>query len=113
MHRLVAKGVAILTNAARPWQKVRGPGRAMIATRARLGWTVKDAATLITDTGKTLLLELDPPPVVRAAVCEAVKRWRWRRVELHIPQLQFRGAGVGGEMAEVWRALNPKKSTTE
>ena len=35
MHRLVARGVARPVNAARPWQLVRGPGTALVATCAR------------------------------------------------------------------------------
>lgn len=103
LYSLAAKGVTKLVNAARPWHNVRGPGTAVVASCARIGWKLRDAAALVTDRGNILRLDLDSPQVVKAAVCESVKRWRWKRVELHIPQLQIRGAGVGGDMAAVWK----------
>ena len=56
LGRLAARSVAKLTNAAKPWSNVRGPGTAVVASCARIGWKVRDAATLVTDKGK------DPAP---------------------------------------------------
>ena len=59
----------------------------MVASAERLGWTVCSAVYLITDTGGSLNLRLDPPVVIEKKVCEAVKRWRWKRVaskQVHI-----------------------------
>ena len=49
------------------WQKVHGPTAALIATCARIEWTVQDASTLITHTGRVLRLDLDPPPSCASA----------------------------------------------
>ena len=108
---LVAKAKARLHAVANIWRHVRGPGAAAVATCARLNWVVVDAATMITDAGRTLHLDLDPPAVIRKEVRAAVHRWRWRRLEHQFPQLNRRSyseeaSGVGGEMTSIWRALN-------
>ena len=47
--------------------------------------------------------------VFRAEVVEAMKRWRWRRVEQAFPELAIGSNGRGGEMRPVWAALNSRE----
>ena len=63
------------------WNRVRGPIAATIATCARIGWTVVNATKLLSHTGRVFDLEVDPPVVVREAANDAVKLWRWQRIE--------------------------------
>lgn len=98
-----------LTLAAFPWQHVKGPAAATVATCARLEWEVKDACTMVTDEGRKLELDLEPPAVIKREVIEAVKRWRWSRVTVAFPQMELAGANIGGEMRPVWAALNFRK----
>jgi hypothetical protein len=53
----------------------------MVASCARIKWTVLDAFRLKTDAGVVLDLRLDPPAMVEAQVKRAVERWRWRNME--------------------------------
>ena len=49
--------------------------------RARLEWGMKGATTILTDVDRTLGLQTEPPAVVKKEVAEAVRRWRWKRIE--------------------------------
>lgn len=67
------------------------------------------ATTILTHEGKTVNLELDPPPVVRAEVVRAVQQWVWERVERVFPQLrQGNGRQSLGEMRSIWQVLSSK-----
>lgn len=92
------------------WQKVYGLVSATIATCSRIGWTVRIASTLVTDKGRILHLDLDPPIVIWEEVTEALKRWRWRRVEQAFPQLIVGGSQCGGKVRAVYAALKSKRS---
>ncbi len=81
-----------LAKAKSPWMRVAGPSAAMLATTARLGWSVKDVDTIITDDGRILDLKIDPPIVIKDEVIRAVRRWRWKRIVQYAPQL-----GCGGD----------------
>ena len=83
----VARAIARLSGAARPWGKVHGPAAAAVASAHRLRWTVRGATVFVTDRGRILDLTLDPPAVVRKEVAEAVTRWRWARVADQHPHL--------------------------
>ena len=65
----------------RPWAVVRGPSAAMAATVAQIGWQVASATELITDEGRKLLLDEDPPVVILKEVKDATRRWRLRNVQ--------------------------------
>ena len=71
----------------------------MVATAARIGWQTVNSTTLITDLGEILDLRLDPPKVVAHQVFEAVKRWRWKRLEKQHKRLAEGGTGRGPMMA--------------
>ncbi len=94
-----------LAKARRPWSAVNGPAAAMVATAARLNWTVVDAVTLISDTGRRLELRRDPPCVIKREVHGAVRRWRWRRICL-ASGYPFGKSDDGGEVClDVFRRL--------
>ncbi len=69
-----------LMRARRPWAAVKGPAAATLASAARLGWDVTDAAHFRTDLGRVLDLRRDPPCIIKQEVHEAVERWRWKRI---------------------------------
>ena len=81
-----------ITSSDRPWSVVTGPAAALLCTLERVGWKVTSASSLVTDTGRTLDLQVDPPIVVARCMEAAVRRWRWRNMaELH-PSLKQSGA---------------------
>ena len=63
---LAAQAKLQLARSKRIWATVYGPGAAMMATCARIRWTVLDAFRLVTDTGVELDLRPDPPAIVEA-----------------------------------------------
>ena len=75
-------------NAAKqPWSVATGHAAALLLTLQRVGWQVVNATTLITDDGRTLDLNLDPPIVVSRCMVRAVRRWRWRNMSKAHPSL--------------------------
>ena len=110
---LAAQAKLQLARAKRIWATVKGPGAAMVASCARLQWTVLDAFRLKTDAGVVLDLRLDPPALVEAQVKSAVERWRWRNMEKGIPELATNGTGRGAMMQPIWSLLNSKKENLE
>ena len=108
---LAAQAMLQLAKAKRIWATVHGPGAAMVATCARIQWTVRDAFRLVTDTGTELDLRLDPPAAVDAQVKKAVERWRWRNIEKSIPELATNGSGRGAMMQPIWSLLRSRKRT--
>ncbi len=111
LRLLIRAAKAKLTSALRPWSCVRGPAGAAVASAARLGWHFVDAATLVTDQGRTLELDADPPAVVKREVTRAVRRWRWRRIEARYPHLDSGGEGRGACLAPVIRLLRGNGAT--
>ena len=107
LQRIVDDAVNRLNGAKNKWAVCYGPGAAMVMTCRRLGWTVRSATKLITDTGELLDLILDPPKVVVNQVYAAVQRWRWRRVERQLPQLKSKGTGRGPLIEPLWQLLKP------
>ena len=67
-----------LTKAKRQWAAVKGPAAAMVATLARLGWTVVDAARVYTDKREEVDFVKDPPARVKQHINDSVRRWRWK-----------------------------------
>ena len=108
MARLTATTKRRLRRATNAWARVKGPAAAMIASCGRLGWTVVSSTELITDQGETLDLLLDSPAAVKLEVARAVKRWRWRNLEVLMPQLKKGGSGVGALMEPIAKPLKSK-----
>ena len=106
MSRLVTTAARLLRRVTSPWQNVRGPAAAMLASADRLSWQVLDHSTLVTDAGRTLQLELDPPIVIKREVMASVRRWRDRRVFAKHPHLGNSADSHGLYMQTHWALLN-------
>ncbi len=103
----VAKAKTKLAAARRPWAAVTGPAGAVVATAARIGWKIDDAATMVTDEGVLLSLRVDPPAVIKKEVYAAVRRWRWARVVAKHPQLAVGDANGEGALEPLRKLLRP------
>ena len=90
-----------MSKARNVWAQVKGPATAVVATAARISWTFTDAGSVMTDLGVVINLRVDPPRVVAEMVYEAVKRWRWKRIELKLPQLAAAGTGRRANLAPI------------
>ena len=108
MDVIVGAAKEMVAAARNQWARACGPGVAMVMSCMRLGWEVITARHLVTHDGEHLHLKLDPPAVVLQKVIEAVKRWRWLRIEQSCPQLAANGAGRGALMEPIWQLLNSK-----
>ena len=108
IEQLANTAITTLGKAKNVWAKVKGPAAALVATAARIGWQTVNATTLITDRGDVLDLRLDPPKVVAQQVFDAVKRWRWQRIEKKHRRLAEGGTGRGAMMTPVWKLLRSK-----
>ena len=102
-----------LSAARRPWAVVRGPAAATLASVERLGWIMPNVTTFVTDRGRVLDLNADPPIVVQREVHDAVSRWRWRRIEAAHPHLHSGGEGRGALLAPVQRLLRTSATTEQ
>ena len=83
---------ARLANATSPWSKVTGPAAALICTLDRVGWKVASATKLITETGRVLDLQIDPPVIIGRLMEAAVRKWRWSNVSATHPSIGNNGA---------------------
>jgi hypothetical protein len=101
MERLATVAKKKLKKAKNIWAKVKGPAAAMVASCRRLGWTVISSTEILTDQGLTLDMHLDSPAAIKNEVTRAVKRWRWRNLEVLMPQLKRGGA----ELEHLWNPL--------
>ena len=108
MDQLILRPKGVFRTAKRVWAQVKDPAAAIVATAARLGWDFINAHTVITDLGATINLRVDRPKDVPDLVYEAVKRWRWKRVEKKHPYLATSGRGRGANMAPIWKLLRSK-----
>ena len=61
MRRMIRFAKRKLRRATRKWSVCCGPAAAFIATCNRLLWQVVDETTVITDQGRTIDFELEPP----------------------------------------------------
>ena len=113
LRALAAQAKLQLARSKRIWASVKGPGAAMVASCARLQWTVLDAFQLRTDAGVVLDLRLDPPAIVEAQVKKAVERWRWRNIEKKIPELASNGSGNGAMMQPIWSLMQSTREDLE
>lgn len=92
---------------------VKGPASAMVASCHRLGWTVISSTELRTDLGETPDLLLDSPAAVKLEVARAVQRWRWRNLEVQMPQLKKGGSGAGAFMEPITKLLKSKANNED
>ena len=112
LQRIVGQAIPKLANAKSKWQHVKGPGAAMVASAQRIGWVVESATRIQTETGRVLLLDEDPPVVVKRAVEQAVRMWR---DSLIIAKFQHLNGNTvpnhGLQVAPIWTVLNCKTNT--
>ena len=113
MQKVITKAKLVMRDAKNRWAKSKGPGAAYLLTCQRLGWVVVDATLVRTDLDELLDLRLDPPAVVLQRCDDAVRRWRWKRIELSCPKLAAEGSGRGPLMEPLWRLLKSKSETDE
>ena len=85
----------------------------MVMTCLRIDWVVTSARHLVTHEGELLDLKLDPPAVVLLKVADAVRRWRWKKIEKSCPQLAVNGSGRGVVMEPLWQLLNAKTTSDD
>ena len=105
---LVQRAIELLASASNVWNCVRGPGAAFVASAQRLGWTVKDATSMIDDRGNHISLFRDSPAQVRVLVHRSVRRWRWRRIEDKCPSLCQSDGGYGAHVKPLFKLINCK-----
>ena len=113
MRRMINFAKRKLRRAARQWSVCCGPAAAFVATCNRLLWKVVDESTVITDLGRTISFELDPPKEVEREVDEAVRRWRWRRIVKHDGSTGVDVAGRGAFMEPIWKLLRSRQNDEE
>ena len=93
LHKSVVKARMELAKAKRHWSVVRGPASALVATLARVGWTLVDAVTAYTDLQEEVSFLRDSPAMVKMLMNQAVRRWRWRVAGLEVRVGDGRGEG--------------------
>ena len=81
-----------------------------MATCNRILWKVVDYATVITDQGRKLHLQLDSPKAVELEVDNAVRRWRWRRIAKQQGEAGADIAGRGAFMEPIWQLLKSRQN---
>ena len=73
--------------AQRPWLRVVGPAGATVTSLRRIGWEPLSASVWVDDRGiQVSLLDSSPKTVIKL-VHEAVRRWSWRQLAQHHPEL--------------------------
>ena len=80
-----------------------------MCTLQRVGWTIDDASTMVTDLGQRLDLHIDPPVVIGRKMCEPVRRWRWRTMAESHADLPPEGANF----APIIKLLTSKRDDDE
>jgi len=87
----------------------KGPIAATILTLKRIGWSLEDGHTMVTDTGATLNLTVDSPAFVVDQVTQAVRRKIGSEIDVSLPFLQAKGRGP--VRSGVRRLLRAKKNS--
>ena len=101
MQKSIRKAKVALVSAKRQWAVVKGPAAALVATVARLGWTVVDATLAFTDLKEEVSFTKDPPAAIKKMVFDAVRRWRWRVAGFAGEE----GSGGGRCEGPVWKPI--------
>ena len=113
LNRMLDDAKVRVEGAKNKWAVAYGPAAAVVLTCRRIKWEMLDATKVRTDEGEVLDLTRDPPIVVINKVCQAVQRWRWRKIETVMPQLAVNGTGRGAIMEPIWQLLNTKVKDPE
>ena len=101
MQKSIRKAKVALVSAKRQWAVVKGPAAALVATVARLGWTVVDATLAFTDLKEEVSFTKDPLAAIKKMVFDAVRRWRWRVAGFAGEE----GSGGGRCEGPVWKPI--------
>ena len=113
LRRLVLLAVRRLQNRQSPWAMVKGPAAAFVASAWRLGWTVHSFDDVTTDIGTHLNMYRFSPIEMKEEVDRAVRRWRWRRVEVRVPSLSSARGGFGAFVHPVFKMLQASGTSPE
>ena len=77
------------------WSLVTGPATALLASLARIGWTMPNAFEAIDDSGVAWNFDEVSPGAIAAACKESVRRWRLLRVGSVLPGLIPSSCDIG------------------
>ena len=100
---MMQEAMTACQKARQPWRLAYGPAAATYLSAVRLGWSIVDATTWITDRGMPLDLRIDPPAVIIRQTRASVRRWRWRAVALKHPCSSVLADGEGAMMEPIWK----------
>ena len=78
LQRLVVRAKLRLSLTKSPWTTVHGPTAAFATSALRLNWTIHDALRVPMDSGASFHFTLDYVVFVKHAICQSLRRWRWR-----------------------------------
>ena len=98
-----------LSLAKSTWANVHGPAAAFVASALRLKWVIHDACRVTMDDGVNLNFAVDSPSFVKRAVCQSVRRWRWRAIGIRTDGADPDGCGDGSFILPIFRLLDPSK----
>ena len=113
LQRLVVRAKLRISVAKSPWANVHGPAAAFVASALRLLWVIHDALRVAMDNGVNLHFAVDSPAFVKRAVCQSVRRWRWRAIGSRIDGADPDGCGDGSFMLPIFRLLDPRYQCTD
>ena len=113
LNNMMKEAISACDKAVHPWMIAYGPAAATYLSAQRLGWTIVDATTWVTDRGLLLNPLVDPPAYITRQVNEAVRRWRWRAISLRYPSLSVLADGEGAIMEPIWKLLRSTAATEE
>ena len=78
------------------WNAVAGPTTGVIASLARIGWTMPNSREVVDEVGNTWSFCRDSPSAILAAGRRAVRAWRFGKVAQSFPHLVPSTCDVGG-----------------
>ena len=108
---IASSALNVLRVCMNPWNCVRGPGAAFVASAQRLGWKVNSATSAIDDRGNSIAFNRDPPAMIRFLVEKSVRRWRWRRIEAKCPTLKQGEGGFGAHIAPLQKFIQNRQTS--
>ncbi len=111
--KLAATAKRRLAAARNVWATVHGPAASFVASASRLGWIVHDAFSVTLDNNRSMRFDVDSLAAVAREVANAVRRWRWRRVEAAFPHLDSGGCGAGVDLVPIKKLLASREQTDE
>ena len=108
LQRLVVRAKLRLSTAKSHWANVHGPAAAFVASALRLQWIIHDAFRITMDNGVGFNFTVDSPAFVKRAICQSVRRWRWRAIGIRVEGTDPDGCGDGSFLLPVYRLLDPR-----